>query len=215
MPDLEPPAGRQSPANEQPPTNRWPPGSWEAPADREAPAAPEAPGSAEADPEGDVLFEGRYLMGQVLGRGGTCTVQRAWDTRLNRHVAIKRLEPPLSTDEHARARFSREGKAIARLSHPNLVTLIDRGSADDEEYLVFEYIEGRSLRELMRDTGRLEPHDAGQIVGQIAEGLSHAHANGIIHRDVKPHNILLDAEGRAKLTDFGIATGEEWTHVTV
>ncbi|MHB9149309.1 MAG: protein kinase domain-containing protein [Thermoleophilia bacterium] len=174
----------------------------------------EPPEGQRTDDAGDELFEGRYLLGQMLGRGGTCTVQRAWDTRLNRHVAIKRLEPPLNTDDHARARFSREGRAIARLSHPNLVTLIDRGSTDDEEYLVFEYIEGRSLRELIRERGRLDPRDAGQIAGQIAEGLSHAHAHGIIHRDVKPHNVLLDAEGRAKLTDFGIATGEGWTRVT-
>lgn len=174
----------------------------------------EHPGTPLSDESTPELFEGRYLLGQVLGRGGTCTVQRAWDTRLNRHVAIKRLEPPLNDDAHARARFSREGKAIARLSHPNLVTLIDRGEADDESYLVFEYVEGRSLKDLLKSAGPLEPRDAGQIAGQIAEGLAHAHSQGIVHRDVKPHNVLLDAEGRAKLTDFGIATGEEWTRVT-
>ncbi|MHB1344360.1 MAG: protein kinase domain-containing protein [Thermoleophilia bacterium] len=172
---------------------------------------PETPLEDESTPE---LFEGRYLLGQVLGRGGTCTVQRAWDTRLNRHVAIKRLEPPLNEDAHARARFSREGKAIARLSHPNLVTLIDRGGTEDSSYLVFEYVEGRSLKDLLKSSGPLEPRDAGQIAGQIAEGLAHAHAQGIVHRDVKPHNVLLDAEGRTKLTDFGIATVEEWTRVT-
>jgi len=141
-------------------------------------------------------------------------VYRAWDPRLHRHVAIKRLEPPMSEDEHTRARFEREGRAIARLSHPNLVTLIDRGSSETEDYLVFEYVEGRSLRDLIKNTGPLEARDAGQIAGQIASGLAHAHLNGIVHRDVKPQNILLDAEGRAKLTDFGIATGEEWTKVT-
>ncbi|MBU2602738.1 MAG: protein kinase [Actinobacteria bacterium] len=160
------------------------------------------------------LYVGRYVLGPVLGRGGTCAVYRAWDPRLHRHVAIKRLEPPMSEDEHTRARFDREGRAIARLSHPNLVTLIDRGTSETEDYLVFEYVEGRSLRDLIKNTGPLEGRDAGQIAGQIASGLAHAHLNGIVHRDVKPQNILLDAEGRAKLTDFGIATGEEWTRVT-
>ncbi|MCZ7664981.1 MAG: serine/threonine protein kinase [Thermoleophilia bacterium] len=148
------------------------------------------------------------------GGGGTSAVYRAWDSRLQRYVAIKRLEPPLSEDPHIRARFDREGRAIARLSHPNLVTLIDRGSTHNEEYMVFEYVEGRSLKDLIKRTGRLEPPDAGQIAGQVAEGLSHAHLAGIVHRDVKPQNILLDAEGRAKLTDFGIATGADLSQVT-
>ncbi|GAB4250055.1 MAG: Stk1 family PASTA domain-containing Ser/Thr kinase [Thermoleophilia bacterium] len=165
-------------------------------------------------PGGGSLYAQRYVLGPVLGRGGTCSVYRAWDTRLQRYVAIKRLEPPLTEDPHIRARFDREGRAIARLSHPNLVTLIDRGSLLSEEYMVFEYVEGRSLKELIARTGPLEPRDAGQIAGQIAEGLSHAHLAGIVHRDVKPQNILLDAEGRAKLTDFGIATGADLTQVT-
>jgi serine/threonine-protein kinase len=150
----------------------------------------------------------------MLGRGGTCAVYRAWDTRLQRHVAIKRLQPPHNTDPHARARFSREGRAIARLSHPSLVTLIDRGSTENDEYLVFEYIEGRSLKDLVKRDGPLDPMTAAEIAGQVAEGLAHAHLAGLVHRDVKPQNILLDAEGRAKLTDFGIATADDWTHVT-
>lgn len=172
------------------------------------------PSDAFAEADGAALYQGRYLLGPILGKGGTCTVYRAWDTDLQRYVAIKRLEPPLSLDPHARARFNREGKAIARLSHPNLVTLIDRGTTDTEEYLVFQYVQGRSLKDLIRDNGPLDPGDTGQIAGQVAEGLAQAHLAGIVHRDVKPQNILLDAEGRAKLIDFGIATGEEWTHVT-
>lgn len=173
-----------------------------------------SPPDAFAAADGAALYQGRYLLGPVLGTGGTCTVYRAWDTDLQRYVAIKRLEPPLSLDPHARARFNREGKAIARLSHPNLVTLIDRGSTETEEYLVFQYVQGQSLKELIRANGPLDPGDAGQIAGQVAEGLAQAHLAGIVHRDVKPQNILLDAEGRAKLIDFGIATGAEWTHVT-
>ncbi len=179
------------------------------------PLAPEPlPLDAFAEIDSRELYQGRYLLGPVLGKGGTCTVYRAWDTDLGRYVAIKRLEPPLSLDPHARARFNREGKAIARLSHPNLVTLIDRGTTETEEYLVFQYVQGRSLKDLIRANGPLDPADAGQIAGQVAEGLAQAHLAGIVHRDVKPQNILLDAEGRAKLIDFGIATGDEWTHVT-
>jgi len=173
--------------------------------------------SGDPDPKAEEprdLYMNRYELTEVVGRGGTCTVFRAWDTRLQRYVAIKRLEDPLLEDAHSRARFNREGRAIARLSHPHLVTLIDRGSTEDEEYLVFEYVEGRSLKDLIREGGPLEPRDAVHITGQVAEGLAQAHRAGIVHRDVKPQNILLDAEGRAKLTDFGIATGADLTKVT-
>lgn len=160
------------------------------------------------------LYVGRYEIGPVLGKGGTCCVYRAWDTQLQRYVALKRLEPPLSEDEHIRARFHREGRAIAKLSHPNVVMLIDRGSTETEEYLVFEYVEGRSLKDLITAEGPLDPKRAGHIAGQIAEGLAHVHAAGLVHRDVKPQNILLDSEDRAQITDFGIAIGPDWTRVT-
>lgn len=162
--------------------------------------------------EGPIL-KNRYRLGRVLGRGGMCIVYQAWDMRLERNVAVKRLEPSLNQDPRTRARFDREGRALAQLSHPNLVTLIDRGSTDTEEYLVFEYVEGRSLKELIRE-GPLSIADAGSIAGQVAEGLATAHLAGIIHRDVKPQNILIDRQGHAKVTDFGIATGPDWTRVT-
>jgi len=142
-----------------------------------------------------------------------CIVYQAWDTRLQRYVAVKRLEPPLNEDPRTRARFDREGRALAQLSHPNLVTLIDRGSTEDEDYLVFEYVEGRSLKEVCRE-GPLSPAEAGRIAGQVAEGLAVAHLAGIVHRDVKPQNVLIDREGHAKVGDFGIATGPDWTRVT-
>ena len=205
------------------PRNPAEPGPGVAPQGPDDPIAPTGP-LAPTDPSQEVpdaraalppvLFQGRYELGPMLGRGGTCAVYRAWDTRLQRHVAIKRLQPPLNSDPHARARFSREGRAIARLSHPSLVTLIDRGSTEDDEYLVFEYIEGRSLKDLIKRDGPLDPAAAAEIAGQVAEGLAHAHLAGLVHRDVKPQNILLDAEGRAKLTDFGIATADDWTRVT-
>lgn len=163
--------------------------------------------------ENGPLLKNRYRLGRVLGRGGMCIVYQAWDTRLQRNVAVKRLEPPLNEDPRTRARFDREGRALAQLSHPNLVTLIDRGSTETEDYLVFEYVEGRSLKEMIRE-GLMSISDFGRITGQVAEGLAAAHAAGIVHRDVKPQNILIDRNGFAKVTDFGIATGPDWTRVT-
>lgn len=159
------------------------------------------------------LLKNRYRLGRVLGRGGMCIVYQAWDTKLQRNVAVKRLEPPLNEDARTRARFDREGRALAQLSHPNVVTLIDRGSSENDDYLVFEYVEGRSLKEMIRE-GLMGMGDFGRIVGQVAEGLAAAHAAGIVHRDVKPQNILIDRNGHAKITDFGIATGPDWTRVT-
>ena len=170
---------------------------------------PDSPEQNAAGP----LLKNRYQLGRVLGRGGMCIVYQAWDTRLQRYVAVKRLEPPLNEDPRTRARFDREGRALAQLSHPNLVTLIDRGSTEDEDYLVFEYVEGRSLKEVCRE-GPLSPAEAGRIAGQVAEGLAVAHLAGIVHRDVKPQNVLIDREGHAKVGDFGIATGPDWTRVT-
>ena len=207
MSDLEDPRREDRPAA---PTEGAQPLPDEHPADPSVQPAEPSPAERPATP----LFQDRYELGSILGRGGTCTVYRAWDTRLHRDVALKRLEPPLSEDPHTRARFSREGKAIARLSHPALVTLIDRGSTEDTEYLVYEYVEGRPLKEVVKSEGPFEPERAGRIAGQMADGLSYAHWAGIYHRDVKPQNILLDASGRARLTDFGIATGPEWTRVT-
>jgi hypothetical protein len=168
--------------------------------------------SPEQDAAGPLL-KNRYQLGRVLGRGGMCSVYQAWDTRLQRYVAVKRLEPPLNEDPRTRARFDREGRALAQLSHPNLVTLIDRGTTEDGDYLVFEYVEGRSLKEVCRE-GPLSAAEAGRIAGQIAEGLAVAHLAGIVHRDVKPQNVFIDRDGHAKVGDFGIATGPDWTRVT-
>ena len=159
------------------------------------------------------LLKNRYQLGRVLGRGGMCIVYQAWDTRQQRFVAIKRLEPPLNEDPRTRARFDREGRALALLDHPNLVALLDRGSSENDDYLVFEFVDGRSLKELIRE-GHISIEAFGLLVGQVAEGLASAHAAGIVHRDVKPQNILIDRLGHAKVSDFGIATGPDWTRVT-
>ena len=142
-----------------------------------------------------------------------CIVYQAWDTRQQRFVAIKRLEPPLNEDPRTRARFDREGRALALLDHPNLVALLDRGSSENDDYLVFEYVDGRSLKELIRE-GHISAEAFGLLIGQVAEGLASAHEQGIVHRDVKPQNILIDRQGHAKVSDFGIATGPDWTRVT-
>jgi serine/threonine protein kinase len=159
------------------------------------------------------LLKNRYQLGRVLGRGGMCIVYQAWDTRQQRFVAIKRLEPPLNEDARTRARFDREGRALALLDHPNLVALLDRGSSENDDYLVFEFVDGRSLKELIRE-GHISIEAFGLLVGQIAEGLASAHAAGLVHRDVKPQNILIDRLGHAKVGDFGIAVGADWTRVT-
>jgi serine/threonine protein kinase len=170
------------------------------------------PGIGDEDRAGPLL-KNRYQLGRVLGRGGMCIVYQAWDTRQQRFVAIKRLEPPLNEDPRTRARFDREGRALALLDHPNLVAMLDRGSSENDDYLVFEFVDGRSLKELIRE-GHISIEAFGLIVGQCAEGLASAHAQGIVHRDVKPQNILIDRLGHAKVSDFGIATGPDWTRVT-
>jgi serine/threonine protein kinase len=171
------------------------------------------PGTGEEDRGAAPLLKNRYQLGRVVGRGGMCIVYQAWDTRQQRFVAIKRLEPPLNEDPRTRARFDREGRALALLDHPNLVALLDRGSSDNDDYLVFEFVDGRSLKELIRE-GHISIEAFGLLVGQVAEGLASAHAQGIVHRDVKPQNILIDRLGHAKVSDFGIATGPDWTRVT-
>jgi serine/threonine protein kinase len=170
------------------------------------------PGTGEQD-RAAPLLKNRYQLGRVLGRGGMCIVYQAWDTRQQRFVAIKRLEPPLNEDARTRARFDREGRALALLDHPNLVALLDRGSSENDDYLVFEFVDGRSLKELIRE-GHISIEAFGLLVGQVAEGLASAHAAGLIHRDVKPQNILIDRLGHAKVSDFGIAVGADWTRVT-
>ena len=167
----------------------------------------------EEDTGGVPLLKNRYQLGKVLGRGGMCIVYQAWDTRRERFVAIKRLEPPLNEDPRTRARFDREGRALALLDHPNLVALLDRGSTDNDDYLVFEYVDGRSLKELIRE-GHIGLDVFGLLVGQVAEGLASAHKAGIVHRDVKPQNILIDRKGHAKVSDFGIAISPDWSRVT-
>src|SRR5919202_1536391 len=137
------------------------------------------------------------------------TVYRAYDETLERWVAIKLMHTALSHDPLQLERFRREARAVARLSHPHVVTVIDAGEDHGTPYIVFEYIEGETLKAWIRRLGRLPVPEAVAYAIEIGRALSAAHAQRLVHRDVKPQNVLIDPEGRAKVTDFGIARSLE------
>ncbi|SFG36894.1 serine/threonine protein kinase [Desulfotomaculum arcticum] len=151
------------------------------------------------------LLGNRYEIIEKIGGGGMAIVYKGKDTYLNRIVTIKILRPEFTSDEDFIKRFRREAQAVARLSHPNIVNIHDVGQEDAIHYLVMEYVRGDNLREIIRKNGCLSPAEATRFAIQVCDALEHAHQNNIVHRDVKPHNILVTEEGRAKLTDFGIA----------
>jgi serine/threonine-protein kinase len=153
---------------------------------------------------GDLIAD-RYELEELVGTGGMSTVFRAHDRQLERRVAIKILHEHYAADPEYLERFRREARAVARLSHPNIVTVIDRGVVDGRQYIVFEYVEGENLKELVVRSGRLPVPQALELVLAVADGLSFAHDHGLVHRDVKPQNVLLSREGEVKVTDFGIA----------
>ena len=156
----------------------------------------------------------RYEVEELVGSGGMSSVYRAHDRLLERNVALKILHPQYSGDGDFVERFKREARSVAQLSHPNIVTVIDRGEDADRQYIVFEYIDGENLKELLVRTGRLPVADALALALQVARGLAFAHGQGIVHRDVKPQNVLLNGDGRAKVTDFGIARSLDVEGVT-
>src|SRR5580692_5028945 len=164
------------------------------------------------------LLGGRYRLDAQIGKGGMSTVYRAFDTVLERPVAIKVMHREIASDSDQLERFRREARAVAQLSHAHIVTVIDAGEQVDEEpadgdparpgatpYIVFEYVDGETLKALIRRTGPLEITEAIAYAIEIARALGAAHEHHIVHRDVKPQNVLLTAEGTAKITDFGIA----------
>lgn len=153
----------------------------------------------------DTLFHERYRIMRRLGAGGMANVYLAEDTELGRLVAIKILNDRYAHDDLFVERFRREAKAAASLSHPNIVSIYDRGEAEGTYYIAMEAIEGRNLKELIREQGRLRPGQAIAYARQILDALRFAHRNGIVHRDIKPHNILMGPDERLKVTDFGIA----------
>ena len=160
---------------------------------------------------GETIAE-RYELEEVVGQGGMSTVYKAHDSLLERYVALKVLHQQYNEDEDFVERFKREARSVAQLQHPNIVTVIDRGEEDGRQYIVFEFIDGENLKELVVRKGRLDVRDALEIAHEIAGGLAFAHENGLIHRDVKPQNVLLNGDGRAKVTDFGIARSLDVEH---
>ena len=151
------------------------------------------------------VFAERYRLEEFIGKGGMALVFRATDLRTGHNVAVKVLRPEFNNDEEFLERFRREALAASKMSHHNIVNLLDVGEEDGYRYLVIEYMRGRTLKDIIQEKGRLPEPVAGQIAIRILSALQHAHDNGIIHRDIKPQNVLVNAEGLVKVADFGIA----------
>jgi eukaryotic-like serine/threonine-protein kinase len=157
------------------------------------------------------LIAGRYELEELVGKGGMSSVYRAKDRLLERTVAIKLLHEHYSRDEDYVERFRREARAAAQLSHPNIVTVIDRGEDGGRQFIVFEYIDGQNLKQLVESKGRLPVRTALELGIEIGRALAFAHESGLVHRDVKPQNVLL-GNGDVKVTDFGIARSADVQH---
>ena len=153
---------------------------------------------------GEVLAD-RYELEELVGTGGMSSVFRAHDRLLDRKVALKVLHEQYTEDAEYVERFKHEARSVATLSHPNIVTVIDRGEHENRQFIVFEYIAGDNLKQVIQRRGPAPVTTALELGMQIARGLSFAHQQGLVHRDVKPQNVLLNGDGEAKVTDFGIA----------
>ena len=160
------------------------------------------------------VASGRYRVERTIGRGGMATVLLAEDLQLGRRVAVKRLADNLADDPEIRSRFVREARLAARLSHPNVVAVFDAGEEDAQPYIVMEYVEGETLADVLKRERRLDPGRAVAIALQGCDALQHAHEAGLVHRDVKPANLLVRSDGTVKIADFGIARAAEATQVT-
>ncbi|WOH95450.1 PASTA domain-containing protein [Corynebacterium urealyticum] len=163
------------------------------------------------EPQPGSYLDDRYHLGAKIAKGGMSTVYHAVDTRLDREVAVKIMNPELATDPTFRTRFEREARAVAKLTHPDLVNVFDQGEDGPFVFLVMELVDGGSLRELLRERGPMPPHAALSVMEPVLTALSVAHTTGMIHRDVKPDNVLISANHQVKLADFGlvraVATG--------
>jgi len=168
-----------------------------------------------ADPLVGALLEGRYRVDARIARGGMATVYRGLDERLDRVVAIKVMHPGLAEEADFLARFTREAKAAARLSSGNVVSVFDQGSHDGLAFLVMELVSGRTLRDVLAERGRLSPAQALSVLEPVLLALTAAHRAGLVHRDVKPENVLLGDDGSVKVADFGLARAVEASSMTL
>jgi serine/threonine-protein kinase len=173
--------------------------------------APRTLPSAARTVPGEVIAE-RYELEELVGTGGMSSVYRARDRLLERYVALKVLHPHYAEDEEYVERFRREARSVAQLSHPHIVTVIDRGEDGGQQFIVFEYVDGENLKQLVERAGPLPIRRAVQLALEIADALAFAHEHGLVHRDVKPQNVLLTPDGDAKVTDFGIARSLDVEH---
>ncbi|HEX5780711.1 MAG TPA: protein kinase, partial [Solirubrobacteraceae bacterium] len=153
----------------------------------------------------DTIIDERYRVLNRLGSGGMADVYCAEDLQLGRNVAVKLLYRRFAEDSEFVERFRREASSAAGLQHPNIVGVFDRGEWDGTYYIAMEYLKGHTLKQLVRDHGAMPPDLAVDITIQVLRAAKFAHKRGVVHRDIKPHNVILDEEGRAKVTDFGIA----------
>lgn len=161
------------------------------------------------------IISGRYSLKEIIGTGGMSVVYRAWDLKYDREVAVKVLRPELTADEDFIRRFNHEAQAASQMSHPNIVNMYDVGQDAEVRYIVMEYVKGQTLKELIRQSGKIKPQRAVQITLRILAAVDHAHRNHIVHRDIKPQNILVDSEGNVKVADFGIARATNSSTMTL
>src|SRR4051795_6809000 len=162
----------------------------------------------------DTLIDGRYRAEKRLGAGGMAEVWCAQDEVLGRRVAVKLMGGRFAEDPEFHERFRREAQAAAGLTHPNIVAIFDRSEWEGTPYIAMELVDGQTLKELVQQRGPLPPHIAVGLTEQILRALGYAHRRGIVHRDVKPQNVILDPEGQAKVADFGIARANNSSEMT-